>query len=72
MKAINRDRNDVLGMLQLRENLPPQAIEVRSYADFVPMGASARRCAPPITSSGPLSSATANAEALQIPHSHHG
>ena len=30
----------MLGVLQLRQDLPAQAVDVRGYADFVPMGAS--------------------------------
>ncbi len=61
----------MLGVLLLRQDLPDQAIEVRGYADFVPMGAMVT----PLRSDGfdhvdPPVPQRDQAEAVQVPDSH--
>jgi len=49
----------MLGMLFCVKICPQNAIEVRHYADIVPLGARCSRCVAPTPSCGPSNSATA-------------
>ena len=57
MKAYNREPEKCWECNNCVKICPTQAVDVRGYADFVPMGARLCRCAPPTPSCGPSSSA---------------
>ena len=68
MKAFNRAPDMCWECYNCVKICPQQAIDVRGYADFVPLGASVScRCAVPRTSCGPSSSATAASNASSSP-----
>ena len=55
-KAFNQEPEQCWECYNCVKICPQQAIEVRHYADIMPLGSSTSRCAAPTTSCGPSSS----------------
>ncbi len=72
MKAYNRDPCHVLGMQCCVKICPQQAMDVRGYADFIPMGASVVPLRGSQDIMWTVKFRDGSHQAVQVPHPDHG